>query len=145
MLLVGALRTGSVNLGQGFPDRDGPESVVEEVVRAVRGGANQYAPGIGVPVASQTAKRETLRRILAQDEVTNAIIFCNRKTTVRDLNKVLKQAGYKSGEIHGDMEQPQRLAELDVLWLLEAGDAFPRDADRDRREAQRRHEGRLDR
>jgi N-succinyldiaminopimelate aminotransferase len=44
-----ALRTGSVNLGQGFPDRDGPESVVEEVVRAVRGGANQYAPGIGVP------------------------------------------------------------------------------------------------
>ncbi|WP_374944318.1 DEAD/DEAH box helicase [Sphingomonas sp.] len=68
-----------------------------------------------VSVASQTAKRETLRRILAQDEVTNAIIFCNRKTTVRDLNKVLRQAGYKSGEIHGDMEQPQRLAELELF------------------------------
>ncbi|WP_267381635.1 MULTISPECIES: DEAD/DEAH box helicase [unclassified Sphingomonas] len=68
-----------------------------------------------VPVASQSAKRETLRRILAQDEVTNAIIFCNRKTTVRELNKVLKQAGLKSGEIHGDMEQRERLAELELF------------------------------
>ena len=68
-----------------------------------------------VPVASQAAKRETLRRILAQEEVTNAIIFCNRKTTVRELNKVLKQAGLKSGEIHGDMEQRERLAELELF------------------------------
>ena len=68
-----------------------------------------------VPVGSQTAKRETLRRLLAQDEVTNAIIFCNRKTTVRDLNKLLKQAGLKSGEIHGDMEQRERLAELELF------------------------------
>ena len=87
-----------------------------------------------VPVASQTAKRETLRRILAQDEVTNAIIFCNRKTTVRDLNKVLKQAGYKSGEIHGDMEQPQRLAELELfktgaVTILVASDVAARGLD----------------
>ncbi|MEG3167824.1 DEAD/DEAH box helicase [Sphingomonas sp. LB3N6] len=87
-----------------------------------------------VPVASQTAKRDTLRRILAQDEVTNAIIFCNRKTTVRDLNKVLKQAGYKSGEIHGDMEQPQRLAELELfktgaVTILVASDVAARGLD----------------
>ncbi|WP_174285376.1 DEAD/DEAH box helicase [Sphingomonas bacterium] len=68
-----------------------------------------------VPVASQSAKRERLRQLLDQAEVTNAIIFCNRKTTVRDLNKVLRQAGMKSGEIHGDMEQPQRLAELELF------------------------------
>ncbi|HEX8554368.1 MAG TPA: DEAD/DEAH box helicase [Sphingomonas sp.] len=68
-----------------------------------------------VPVASQAAKRERLRQLLAQEEVTNAIIFCNRKTTVRELNKVLKQAGLRSGEIHGDMEQPQRLAELELF------------------------------
>ncbi|MGI4731751.1 MAG: DEAD/DEAH box helicase [Janthinobacterium lividum] len=68
-----------------------------------------------VPVASQSAKRDTLRRLLDQVEVTNAIIFCNRKTTVRDLNKVLRQAGLKSGEIHGDMEQPQRIAELELF------------------------------
>ncbi len=87
-----------------------------------------------VPVPSQTAKRETLRRILAQEEVTNAIIFCNRKTTVRDLNKVLKQAGYKSGEIHGDMEQPQRLAELELfktgaVTILVASDVAARGLD----------------
>lgn len=68
-----------------------------------------------VPVASQSAKRERLRQLLDQAEVTNAIIFCNRKTTVRDLNKLLRQAGMKSGEIHGDMEQPQRLAELELF------------------------------
>jgi superfamily II DNA/RNA helicase len=68
-----------------------------------------------VPVASQSAKRERLRSLLRQDEVTNAIVFCNRKTTVRELNKVLKQAGLRSGEIHGDMEQPQRLAELELF------------------------------
>ncbi|MFB9311590.1 pyridoxal phosphate-dependent aminotransferase [Nocardioides plantarum] len=44
-----ALRTGSVNLGQGFPDEDGPSEVVAAAVAALEGGANQYAPGIGVP------------------------------------------------------------------------------------------------
>ena len=44
-----AVRTGSVNLGQGFPDVDGPASVVERAVTALREGANQYAPGTGVP------------------------------------------------------------------------------------------------
>ena len=87
-----------------------------------------------MPVPGQTAKRDTLRRILAQEEVTNAIIFCNRKTTVRDLNKVLKQAGYKSGEIHGDMEQPQRLAELELfktgaVTILVASDVAARGLD----------------
>ncbi|MDN5895315.1 MAG: pyridoxal phosphate-dependent aminotransferase [Nocardioides sp.] len=44
-----AVRTGAVNLGQGFPDADGPPAVVEAAVRALRNGANQYAPGIGTP------------------------------------------------------------------------------------------------
>jgi N-succinyldiaminopimelate aminotransferase len=44
-----ALRTGALNLGQGFPDVDGPASVVEAAVEALRGGRNQYAPGPGVP------------------------------------------------------------------------------------------------
>ena len=44
-----AVRTGALNLGQGFPDRDGPASVVEAAVTALRDGRNQYAPGIGVP------------------------------------------------------------------------------------------------
>ncbi len=56
-----AARTGSINLGQGFPDRDGPPAVLEAAVQALRGGRNQYAPGPGVPelraaVASHQAR-----------------------------------------------------------------------------------------
>ncbi|WP_328431879.1 pyridoxal phosphate-dependent aminotransferase [Streptomyces sp. NBC_00453] len=45
-----ALQTGSINLGQGFPDTDGPEEIREAAVRALRDGrGNQYPPGPGVP------------------------------------------------------------------------------------------------
>jgi len=44
-----AVRTGSINLGQGFPDTDGPPAVIEAAVAALRGGENQYAPLPGVP------------------------------------------------------------------------------------------------
>jgi N-succinyldiaminopimelate aminotransferase len=44
-----AVRTGSLNLGQGFPDVDGPASVIEAAVDALRTGHNQYAPGPGIP------------------------------------------------------------------------------------------------
>ncbi|MET0820361.1 MAG: pyridoxal phosphate-dependent aminotransferase [Aeromicrobium sp.] len=44
-----AARTGAVNLGQGFPDTDGPTEVVDRAVDALRSGRNQYAPGTGVP------------------------------------------------------------------------------------------------
>ncbi len=44
-----AQRTGAVNLGQGFPDGDGPASLLDDAVAAIRSGRNQYPPGIGVP------------------------------------------------------------------------------------------------
>ncbi|MEA2309863.1 MAG: N-succinyldiaminopimelate aminotransferase, partial [Thermoleophilaceae bacterium] len=44
-----ALRTGAINLGQGFPDTDGPAEIVDAVTAAMRAGANQYAPLPGVP------------------------------------------------------------------------------------------------
>ncbi len=44
-----AQRTGAVNLGQGFPDTDGPSEVVQAVVEALHSGHNQYAPGPGRP------------------------------------------------------------------------------------------------
>ena len=44
-----AVRTGAINLGQGFPDTDGPESVREAAVAAMRAGVNQYPPGPGIP------------------------------------------------------------------------------------------------
>jgi N-succinyldiaminopimelate aminotransferase len=52
-----AQRTGAINLGQGFPDSDGPHAVIEAAIAALNAGANQYAPLPGVP-----ALREAVRR-----------------------------------------------------------------------------------
>jgi N-succinyldiaminopimelate aminotransferase len=56
-----AQRTGAVNLGQGFPDEDGPAEVLEAAVDALRAGHNQYAPARGVP-ALRAAVAEHQRR-----------------------------------------------------------------------------------
>ncbi|HET8718517.1 MAG TPA: pyridoxal phosphate-dependent aminotransferase [Nocardioidaceae bacterium] len=48
-----AVRTNALNLGQGFPDQDGPSSAVEVAVDALRSGQNQYPPGRGLPVLRQ--------------------------------------------------------------------------------------------
>ncbi|CAN5229966.1 pyridoxal phosphate-dependent aminotransferase [soil metagenome] len=45
-----ATRTGAINLGQGFPDEDGPEEVLDAARRAITDGFNQYPPGRGFPV-----------------------------------------------------------------------------------------------
>lgn len=44
-----AARTQAINLGQGFPDIDGPVEIIDAAVQAMRAGRNQYAPGPGVP------------------------------------------------------------------------------------------------
>ena len=44
-----AERTGSINLGQGFPDSDGPAVVADAAIEAIRSGYNQYPPGLGTP------------------------------------------------------------------------------------------------
>ncbi len=56
-----AVRTGSVNLGQGFPDSDGPPAVIARAVAALEGGANQYAPGPGIPALRQAIARHQQR------------------------------------------------------------------------------------
>ena len=56
-----AERTGAINLGQGFPDEDGPAAVLEAAQAAIRDGRNQYAPLPGVP-ALREAIREHQRR-----------------------------------------------------------------------------------
>ena len=44
-----AVRTGAVNLGQGFPDTDGPSEIADAAIAAIRAGHNQYPPGPGIP------------------------------------------------------------------------------------------------
>ncbi|MCB2082621.1 MAG: DEAD/DEAH box helicase [Sphingomonadaceae bacterium] len=80
-----------------------------EVSRAAS--TNKDITAFKVPVQS-LQKRETLRWLLRNDLVETAIIFANRKTTVREVNKSLQRHGFASGEIHGDMDQASRIKEL---------------------------------
>ncbi|MXP43363.1 DEAD/DEAH box helicase [Allopontixanthobacter sediminis] len=79
-------------------------------------------------------KKEALRWFLRNDNVNTAIVFSNKKTTVRDLAKTLKKDGFKVGEIHGDMDQSSRIAELDLfksgqINILAASDVAARGLD----------------
>src|SRR5262245_13514445 len=55
-----AVATGSINLGQGFPDTDGPPAVIEAAITAIRAGDNQYPPGIGIaPLRAAVAEHQS--------------------------------------------------------------------------------------
>jgi N-succinyldiaminopimelate aminotransferase len=56
-----AVRTGAINLGQGFPDTDGPAEVLDTAVEAIRSGVNQYPPGPGMPVLREAIAAHQLR------------------------------------------------------------------------------------
>ena len=56
-----AAATGAINLGQGFPDEDGPQEVLDAARRAISDGHNQYPPGIGVPVLREAIARHQER------------------------------------------------------------------------------------
>jgi superfamily II DNA/RNA helicase len=64
-------------------------------------------------------KQEALCSLIDSEKVSTAIVFCNRKTTVRELATALKRKGFRASEIHGDMDQSARIKELD---RFKAGD-----------------------
>ena len=79
-------------------------------------------------------KREALRRLIRREQVTNALIFCNRKIEVDILYKSLKKHGFSVGALHGDMDQSQRFATLNAfkaneLQLLVCSDVAARGID----------------
>ena len=74
-----ALRTGAINLGQGFPDTDGPESLLADVAANVTGGVNQYPPGIGVP-ALRTAVAEHQKRFWGLDVDPDTVLVTTGAT-----------------------------------------------------------------
>ncbi len=71
-----AVATGSINLGQGFPDTDGPEEIREAAVRALRDGrGNQYPPGPGIPELRTAIAAHQLRRYgLSYDPDTEVLV-----------------------------------------------------------------------
>ena len=80
-----------------------------EIARPATANVNIAQHKVKVP---SRKKREILRDLLRAENVATAMIFCNRKTTVRELNKSLQRSGFASGEIHGDMDQSSRIKEL---------------------------------
>jgi N-succinyldiaminopimelate aminotransferase len=70
-----AVATGSVNLGQGFPDTDGPAEVAQVAIDAIRAGHNQYPPGIGIPELRDAVARHQRRFYdLSYDPATEVLV-----------------------------------------------------------------------
>jgi superfamily II DNA/RNA helicase len=83
---------------------------------------------------SADKKKDVLKELLKAEEVKNAIIFCNRKTTVRELTSSLRRAHLAAGQIQGDMDQSSRIAEFDrfkrdEINILVASDVAARGLD----------------
>ncbi len=57
-----AAKIGAVNLGQGFPDEDGPAQMLKVAQDAIAGGVNQYPPGLGIPELRNAIAAQRLRR-----------------------------------------------------------------------------------
>src|SRR5688500_8348389 len=79
-------------------------------------------------------KRDTLADLLRREDVRSALVFCNRKTTVRELATSLKRARFSVGQIQGDMAQADRIRELDrfkndEISILVASDVAARGLD----------------
>ena len=79
-------------------------------------------------------KKDALVSLLRGEGVRTAIVFSNRKTTVRELATSLKRSGFAAGQIHGDMEQAERIKELDrfkseEINILVASDVAARGLD----------------
>jgi superfamily II DNA/RNA helicase len=61
------------------------------------------------------SKRESLRRLLRETGVKNAIVFCNRKRDVDIVAKSLTKHGFSAAPLHGDLDQPVRTKTLDAF------------------------------
>lgn len=68
-----AVQYDAVNLGQGFPDTDGPPAMLDAAREAIAGGLNQYAPGLGLP---------ELRAAIAQDRLARSGVAVDPDTEV---------------------------------------------------------------
>jgi N-succinyldiaminopimelate aminotransferase len=74
-----ALRTGAINLGQGFPDTDGPASLLSDAATNIQRGINQYPPGIGVPEL-RSAVAEHQRRFYGLDVDPDTVLVTTGAT-----------------------------------------------------------------
>lgn len=89
-----AVRSGAVNLGQGFPDFDGPEVVREAAVTALRAGQNQYAHGLGAPPLRQAISQHARHFLgLTVDPETEVVVTCGATEAIFDAVQGLVDPG----------------------------------------------------
>ena len=89
-----ALSTGSINLGQGFPDTDGPEELLADAINAIRTGHNQYPPGLGIPELRQAVSDHHQRCYqLAYDPGTEVLVTAGATEAVTAAVLGLADAG----------------------------------------------------
>ena len=70
-----ALATASINLGQGFPDTDGPHEIKEAAISAIKAGHNQYPPGRGIPALLEAVSQHQSRFYGLEYNPTNEILI----------------------------------------------------------------------
>ena len=104
-----------------------------EVARPATTATNITQELIQVP-SNDWAKREALRRLIRDNNVKNAIVFCNRKTDVDIVAKSLQKHGFNASPLHGDLDQSVRTRTLDgfrngTLDFLVASDVAARGLD----------------
>lgn len=102
-----------------------------EVARPATANVNIDQRLVILPAAK---KRDAVRHILREEGFRNAIIFSNKKVTVRELYTSLKRSGFSVGQIQGDMDQGSRIAEFDrfkkdEITILVASDVAARGLD----------------
>src|SRR3954454_13764905 len=88
----------------------------------------------GIVVVPEEDKREALIRLIKEQDIKNALVFCNRKRDVATLHTALKKQGFNAGALHGDMSQPARMETLDKfkqgeIQILVASDVAARGLD----------------
>jgi superfamily II DNA/RNA helicase len=88
----------------------------------------------GLAVVPEEDKREALRALIKEQDIKNAIVFCNRKKDVAILQGSLKKHGFNAGALHGDMSQPARMETLEKfkqgeIQILVASDVAARGLD----------------
>lgn len=90
-----ATRTGAINLGQGFPDTDGPPEVAEAAVRAIREGeGNQYPPGPGIPeLRRAVAEHQRHRYGLSWDPDTEVLVTAGATEAITSAVLALTEPG----------------------------------------------------
>ena len=70
-----AARIGAVNLGQGFPDEDGPAAMLEAAQKAIAEGVNQYPPGLGIaPLREAIAAQRKRQYGIEYDPETEVLV-----------------------------------------------------------------------